>query len=215
MDTKNIFDFECHEKTILIIDDDVNNLNVLQAYLETYGFEIMLAKTGEAGITIAQHTKPDLILLDIMMPGLTGFETCRKFKEETETKTIPVLFLSALSETEDKVEGFKAGGIDYVTKPIQQMELLVRINTHIKNYEMKQQLEERNEKLVGALDTGNLVNVAIGILIERHRLSRQEAFHALRNRSRAERKKIQFVAEEILDGAEALNLWPEDKKKKY
>lgn len=207
----NQFDFKCQEKTILIIDDELINLEIIQNYLADYGFEIMVARFGESGLEKALYGMPDLILLDIMMPGLDGFETCRRLKADEKTKDIPVVFLSALTDVEDKVQGFAVGGVDFIAKPVQEEEVLARIGTHLQLRHLQKELEEKNARLNSALDTGNIVNVAIGVLMERHRLSRQEAFDILRQYARSERLKVQNVAEEILNSLEVINLWPANK----
>jgi len=118
--------------TLLIVDDNPTNLGVLSDYLEEQGFEILLAEDGYAGLEIAQFAQPNMILLDVMMPGIDGFETCRRLKSDEKTQNIPVIFMTALESTKDKVNGFKVGGVDYITKPVQQEEVS-RISTKRKN----------------------------------------------------------------------------------
>jgi len=118
--------------SILIIDDNPTNLSVLVDYLEDYGFEIMVAREGEIGLERAKIAHPDLILLDVMMPGIDGFETCRRLKADEKTAGMPVIFMTALDSTEDKLKGFEVGGVDYVTKPIQHQEVLARVTTHLR-----------------------------------------------------------------------------------
>ncbi|MEL6928432.1 MAG: response regulator [Cyanobacteria bacterium J06600_6] len=138
--------------TILIVDDTPNNLQVLFSYLETAGFRVLLAEDSESALQIAQSQSPDLILLDVLMPGVDGFATCRQLKSQTATKDIPVIFLTALSDTVNKVQGFKLGGVDYITKPIQQEEVLVRIQTHLHLRNMGRALVAQNRELTKALD---------------------------------------------------------------
>ncbi len=118
--------------SILIIDDNPTNLSVLVDYLEDCGFEIMVARDGEIGLKRAKIANPDLILLDVMMPGIDGFETCQRLKADDETAGMPVIFMTALDSTEDKLKGFEVGGVDYVTKPIQHQEVLARVTTHLR-----------------------------------------------------------------------------------
>jgi len=118
--------------TLLIIDDNPNNLGVIVDYLGEYGFDIVVAKNGEIGLKRAKTLQPDLILLDVLMPGIDGFETCRRLKADEKTGDIPVIFMTALDSPEDKVNGFEAGGVDYITKPIQHEEVLARITTHLR-----------------------------------------------------------------------------------
>ncbi|MEL7417667.1 MAG: response regulator, partial [Cyanobacteria bacterium J06555_3] len=140
------------EATILIVDDTPNNLQVLFSYLETAGFRVLLAEDSASALQIAQSQDPDLILLDVLMPGVDGFATCSQLKSQAATKDIPVIFLTALSETINKVQGFKLGGVDYITKPIEQEEVLVRIQTHLNLRNMSRALAAQNKELKQALD---------------------------------------------------------------
>ena len=133
--------------TILVVDDTPSNLQVLFTYLENAGFTVLLAQNGSRALQIVETIIPDLILLDILMPGIDGFEICRRLKVSLETKDIPIIFLTALSETEQKLKGFAVGGVDYITKPIQQQEVIARIKTHLELNTAKQDIEERNRKL--------------------------------------------------------------------
>jgi len=126
---------------ILLVDDNTNNLGVLYNYLDSEQFTVLVSQSGERGVELARREKPDLILLDILLPGMSGFETCEKLKEMSETAEIPIIFISALTDVDDKVRGFKAGGVDYITKPFQHEEVLARINTHLT---IKRQREELN-----------------------------------------------------------------------
>jgi signal transduction histidine kinase len=130
--------------TVLLVDDTPTNLSVLIDYLNEFGFEILIAVDGEGALTAARAGNPDLILLDIMMPGMDGYETCKRLKEDPLTKEIPIIFISALSESMDKVKGFSSGGVDYITKPFQQDEVLARINTHLTLQQQKKELAELN-----------------------------------------------------------------------
>ena len=118
-------------RTILIVDDVPANLAVAVDYLEANQFQVMVAQDGEEGIKRARLVHPDLILLDVMMPGISGFETCRRLKADESTCDIPVIFMTALADTSDKIAGFAAGAVDYIGKPFQIEELLVRIKTHL------------------------------------------------------------------------------------
>jgi len=139
-------DVEC--RTILLIDDTPANLGVVMAQLEDQGFTVLVAQDGEEGIKRAHLTRPDLILLDVMMPGLDGLETCRRLKELESTRGIPVIFMTALTDTSDKVEGFKAGGVDYVSKPFQLEELLARVNAHLGLHSMQKKIAAQNAQLL-------------------------------------------------------------------
>lgn len=136
---------ESHDKkTILAVDDKLENLKVLITYLKEMGFELMVAQSGEEALRNVEQIIPNLILLDVQMPGLDGFETCRLLKENSITKDIPVIFMTAMTETVDKVRGFEVGAVDYLTKPLQHEEVLARINTHLTMREIQKQLEEQN-----------------------------------------------------------------------
>ncbi len=132
---------------IMIVDDDIDNLNVLLDFLDKAGFHTMVAKDGATAIELAGHTQPDLILLDVMMPGQDGFETCRILKEKTGVRDVPVIFITALSETVNKVKGFEAGGVDYITKPFENEELLARVNAHLTIRKLQNLLLGKNLEL--------------------------------------------------------------------
>ena len=127
-------------KTILIVDDTPNNLKLLFEYLSNAGYKILVAQSGKKAIKTALAVYPDLILLDVMMSGLNGFDICRHLKANASTKDIPIIFMTALAETENKVQGFKLGAVDYITKPIDREELLARINTHLSLQSLHQRL---------------------------------------------------------------------------
>ena len=137
---------------ILVIDDNPSNLSVINQYLEDNGFEVMIARDGDDGVVKAARGLPDLILLDVMMPGMDGFETCRQLKGESLTRDIPVLFMTALDSVEDKLKGFDAGGVDYIVKPFNEREAIARINTHLKIRKLQQDLEEKNRRLEKAMN---------------------------------------------------------------
>ena len=130
--------------TVMIVDDTPTNLSVLIDYLNNFGFEILVAVDGEGAISSAIAGQPDLILLDIMMPGMDGYETCRRLKQDPITQDIPVIFISALSESIDKIKGFSSGAVDYITKPFQQDEVLARVTTHLTLQRQKKELAELN-----------------------------------------------------------------------
>src|SRR5512136_1252941 len=139
--------FELSGHVILIIDDDPNSLDILSRYLEECHFSILIAEDGESGLKRADYARPDLILLDIMMPGIDGYETCRRLKEMESTRDIPVIFMTALAETDHKVRGFEAGGVDYVTKPVQREEVVARVGVHLRIRELTAKLQKANEAL--------------------------------------------------------------------
>ena len=134
-------------KKILIIEDQPENIGVLFNLLEQYHYELLVATDGESGLEVATEKKPDIILLDVLMPGLNGFETCCLLKQRSGLQDIPVIFMTALSELENKVMGFEVGAVDYVTKPFQQQELLMRIFTHLRMRDLNQELIQKNHEL--------------------------------------------------------------------
>ena len=119
------------KEKILIVDDQPANIKVLSNFLTATGFEVLIAKTGEKAIQQLEKVLPDLILLDVMLPGIDGFEACRQLKAQDATQEIPVIFMTALAETVDKVQGLTLGGVDYITKPFQQDEVLARIRNQL------------------------------------------------------------------------------------
>jgi signal transduction histidine kinase len=131
-------------RSILIVDDNPTNLEVLAETLTDSGFQVSVALDGETALEQVQYYPPELILLDIMMPGIDGFETCRRLKESPATSDIPVIFLTALSDTENKVSGFSLGAVDYITKPFHQEEVLARVRTHLKLHNLTRTLEDQN-----------------------------------------------------------------------
>jgi signal transduction histidine kinase len=131
-----------NKATILLVDDDPRNLQMLLVQLSDSGYKLLIASNGEQALRQAKYVCPDLILLDIMMPGIDGFETCRRLKADNTTKNIPVIFITALTETVDKIKGFAVGGVDYITKPFQHEEVLARVNAHLTIQHQQQQLRE-------------------------------------------------------------------------
>jgi len=134
-------------QAILIVDDNPTNIGVIAEYLEGQGFDILVARDGESGVKKAEYAHPDLILLDVMMPGFDGFEMCKRLKENSLTRDIPVIFMTALSGVEHKVKGFEIGAVDYVTKPLHQEEVLARVTTHLRIQALTSQLKQANADL--------------------------------------------------------------------
>jgi diguanylate cyclase (GGDEF)-like protein len=124
---------------VLIVDDNLQNLSVLGNILKANGYKPVAVQNGAMALAFVQKTLPDLILLDIMMPGMNGIEVCKQLKEQESSKPIPVIFMTALFDTKDKLKAFKAGGVDYITKPFVPEEVLARIQVHIA---LKQAIEK-------------------------------------------------------------------------
>lgn len=126
---------------ILIVDDIPTNLEVLMQFLEGAGYEVLVATDGESAIEQVEYAPPDVILLDVMMPGIDGFETCRRLKANPVSSDIPVIFMTALSDTVDKVRGFELGAEDYITKPLHQEEVVARVTAHLTLHRQKQEIQ--------------------------------------------------------------------------
>ncbi|GAB4116937.1 MAG: diguanylate cyclase [Roseiflexaceae bacterium] len=129
-----------HGQTVLVIDDHPTNLKVVADLLRPAQIHLLTARDGSSGIERARITQPDLILLDVQMPGIDGFETCRRLKANPLTHTIPVIFMTARDSIDDKLNGFAAGGVDYIAKPFQGEELLARVRTHLTLYTLQRAL---------------------------------------------------------------------------
>ncbi|MGK7902041.1 MAG: response regulator [Hormoscilla sp.] len=132
---------------LLIVDDDIANLQVLSKFLKEAGFQVRVARNGDQAIETVKYEQPDLILLDVMMPGMDGFEVCQRLKTDPSTQDIPIIFMTALDESIDKVKGLNMGAVDYITKPFQQQEVLARIKIHTKIYWLTKKLEKKNQLL--------------------------------------------------------------------
>jgi diguanylate cyclase (GGDEF)-like protein len=146
---------------ILMIDDTPANLGIVVEHLKNHGFRLAVAQDGEEGLKRAEFIQPDLILLDVMMPGIDGFETCRRLKASAKVCHIPVIFMTALSGTHDKLSGFAVGGTDYVTKPFQIEEVLARVNTHLALHSAQKKLAEQNIQLQGEVDKRQQAETAL------------------------------------------------------
>lgn len=133
---------------ILIVDDTPANLRVLSATLSERGYEVRCVNSGAMALTVAQNAPPDLILLDIKMPEMDGYQVCRQLKSNVKTHEIPIIFLSALDDAADKVKAFTAGGVDYITKPFQTEEVLARVNNQLTISHLRQKLIAQNEELM-------------------------------------------------------------------
>lgn len=174
---------------ILIVDDIPKNLQVLGNILGRESYRVAAATNGKKALHLLENISPDIILLDIMMPELNGFDTCRKLKENPETKEIPVIFLTARTESEDIVTGIQLGAVDYVTKPFNASELLARVRTHIALKQAKdarkrliRKLETRNQELARAnLALKERQNVIVRLLLDISSLKLSGDRHAVRN----------------------------------
>ncbi|MCB1889410.1 MAG: sigma-54-dependent Fis family transcriptional regulator [Rhodocyclaceae bacterium] len=133
---------------VLVVDDKPDNLDILIAHLADSGLELVVATCGEDALHLAAERPPTLVLLDVMMPGMDGYAVCRRLKQAARTRDVPVIFMSALTDTASKVAGFEAGAIDFLSKPLQREEVLARIRVHITLVEQQRELEARNQRLL-------------------------------------------------------------------
>jgi len=138
---------ENQQPRILLVDDNPTNLKVLTAAIRGNGFTTLVANDGTSALEQIQYLQPHLILLDVMMPGLDGFETCRQLKANPETQAIPIIFMTALSETVDRVKGLSLGAVDYITKPFEPEEVIARVQLHLRLSFLSSSLEQKNAEL--------------------------------------------------------------------
>lgn len=136
---------------ILIVDDSPTNLSVLSEALESAGFHFRVAMDGESALNLVERNQPELILLDVQMPGIDGFETCRRLKDDPATQSIPIIFTTALSDTESKAKGFALGAVDYIPKPFDQTEVLARLRVHLQLNRLMESLEDQVHDRTAAL----------------------------------------------------------------
>lgn len=161
---------------ILIVDDQPDNLNLLIGLLSEQGYIVRPALSGKLALRSIQSTLPDLILLDIMMPEMDGYEVCTQLKASERTQDIPIIFISALNEVFDTVKAFSLGGADYITKPFQPQEVLVRIENQLRIRRLSEQLLEQNAKLAEEIEERKRVEEALrqaSIVEERNRMARE------------------------------------------
>jgi len=145
---------------ILIVDDTPANLRLLMNLLHEQGYKVRPAPSGKHALDVVQDAAIDLILLDILMPEMDGYEVCGRLKAQDSTRDIPVIFLSALNETFNKMKAFDMGGVDYVTKPFEAKEVLARVKTHLTIRALQQELEARNRELAGLVNIDGLTRIA-------------------------------------------------------
>jgi PleD family two-component response regulator len=143
---------EVIQETILIVDDTPANIRIVVDTLDKKGLRVVIAQSGEQALQIVKRIRPDIILMDVVMPEIDGFETCRRLKLNEATRAIPVIFMTALDDTEYVMKGFDAGGVDYIVKPVRIKEVLARVTTHLRLRNMQKQLETQNAQLHEALD---------------------------------------------------------------
>ena len=181
---------------ILVVDDTIENLEFLMSTRRGQGYKVRTATSGEFALRAARSVPPDLILLDVKMPDVDGYEVCRRLKEQPETKNVPVIFLSVASDVQDKVRAFQAGGVDYITKPIQPEEVIVRVETHLKLHAMERALRNSERQLRLIADNTPACISYVGIDDLRYRFV---------NRRHEETAAVKKQCKEMLWQVESLN----------
>jgi len=177
--------------TVLIVDDDPLNLELLEQELEALGCTIVSAASGKEALRLADEREPDVILLDILMPSMDGFEVCRRLRASETMRDVPVIFMTALSGIDDKIAAFDAGGVDYITKPFQTEEVLARVSTHLQLRRARQELSRQNERLRGEIEAHRRAKQTIEYL--REELSTELSFDEIIGESPALRDVLQQV----------------------
>ena len=179
-DMRNQVQMGEREPVVLIIDDDPNNLAIMTGLLEEVNCTILAAEDGESGVKRALYAEPDLILLDIMMPGIDGYETCRRLRAQQKTRDIPVICMTALAETEHKLKGFAAGCVDYITKPFQREEVLARVGVHLGLRKLSRELEAARELLEERVEERTARLEEVNRELQREMAERRQTEEALR-----------------------------------
>lgn len=182
-------------KTLLLVDDDGLVLATMRKELQEAGYQVRIADSGEEGLRqAAAQPPPDLAILDIRMPGLSGIELAARLRR----LGIASIFLSAYDNDDYVEQAVSEGALGYLVKPIDVTRIIPTIETALQRAAEIRTLKETKRRLDSALDTGNTVNVVVGMLMERYRLERAEAFELIRQKARSERRKVKDVAEEII-----------------
>lgn len=207
-------DLSRRKPLIFIIDDIMENVKILGSILLEQGYDISMANNGAMALKMIEKISPDLVLLDIMMPDINGFEVCRRFKEMEKMKSVPVIFLTARSDSEDIIKGFQLGGVDYIIKPFNNEELIVRVKTHIdlklskdlilqQNQKLKKLNDEKNELL--GIAAHDLRNPLTGIIVSNdavlkfmEKLSKEEISEFSFN-IKASGKRMMRIIDNLLD----------------
>jgi len=151
--------FDNSQTEILVVDDTVENIKLLTQLLDAEGYRVKGAASGSAALRICRKKQPDLILLDIMMPGMDGYEVCSQLKADPLTAGIPIIFLSALDNVQDKVRAFQVGGVDYIQKPFEVMEVIARVKNHTQIVSLQRKLIDRNRELKKLAETDTLTGL--------------------------------------------------------
>lgn len=142
---------EIHRGVILIVDDTPTNLRIVADTLSIQHLRVVIATSGEQALNVIERVEPDVILMDVVMPGIDGFETCRRLQAHEATRAIPVIFMTALDDIDNVMRGFDVGGVDYICKPVRLKEVLARVETHLRLRLMQKELAQQNIRLQEAL----------------------------------------------------------------
>lgn len=194
-------------KRLLLVDDDALVLATFGRGLRDAGYTVLVAATGEEAVEMVAKDYPDLVILDIRMPGLSGIDVSRHLNE----LGVPVVHLSAYDDQETLQDALNQGALGYLVKPIDVTKAIPTIETALKRADDLQRLQATEGRLNRALETANVVNFAVGIISERHRIDRQTAFDLIRDRARFERRKVKEIAREILDATDYINRFGTEK----
>jgi len=165
---------------VLLVDDEPTNIDILRQALNGRGYRLLVATSGDDALKVAQRARPSLVLLDVIMPGIDGYETCRRLKADPQTAGAAVIFLSALAEAKEKVRGLEAGAVDFVTKPFQPEEVIARVHTHLTVQRLQAQLESRNADLARELQVAQELLAAARRRVEGALVGSSPAVRALR-----------------------------------
>jgi len=165
---------ELNHNLVLVVDDTAINLSIVSHSLKKAGFQVAVETDGKSALELIEYNPPDLILLDVKMPILDGFETCSILKLNPKTKDIPIIFMTALAESEDKIKGFSLGAVDYITKPFQPEEVIARVKTHLKLRKLSLALEAQNEQLQIEIDKKNQTEKELNHTLEKLKKIQQQ-----------------------------------------
>ena len=186
---------------LLLVDDDGVALATFGKGLKDAGYAVSLAHSGEEALRLVTVDMPDLAILDMRMPGLSGIETASQLSE----LEIPIIFISAYDDEEYVQGAVKGGALGYLLKPIDVPHAIPTIESALQRAHEFDDLRKTESRLSGALETGNVVNIVVGMLMERHQLARQEAYELLRSKARSEQRKVREVAEEWMAAWHTVN----------
>jgi response regulator NasT len=193
-----------HSARLVLVDDDRLILATLASGLRNVGYEVAEAASGREALRLCPEIKPDLAILDIRMPDISGIEVARQLKAETNT---PFIFLSAYNDTETVGQAIEEGALGYLVKPVYVSQMVPAIEAALVRAAEIRNLKETEAHLNIALASGRETSIAIGLLMERYRLSADAAFETLRSFARAERRKVKDVAADIINAAETINVF--------